>query len=60
MTAAYWAQWDLAELMSMQDVELDEDHDINIDDMIEEKQDDECPCGYHCMDCLGLSWRDFM
>jgi hypothetical protein len=20
----------------------------------------ECPCGYYCFDCLGLSWNDFM
>ena len=64
MSAAYWAQSDRAELMSMQGVELDDyvDHDVDIDDMIDEEEEKKegCPCGYHCMDCLGLSWRDFM
>lgn len=26
------------------------------EDEIEKKG---CPCGYMCMDCLGMSWRDF-
>ena len=63
MSAAYWAQWSHAELMSMQGVELEDYHDVDIDDMIddeEEEKEEGCPCGSHCMDCLGLSWRDFM
>lgn len=51
--------------MSMQGVEVDDyldiDHDVDVDDMIDEEEENEgCPCGSHCMDCLGLSWRDFM
>jgi hypothetical protein len=51
--------------MSMQGVELEDciDHDVDFDDMIDEEKKEEnegCPCGSYCMDCLGLSWRDFM
>lgn len=49
--------------MSMQGVELEDYHDVDFDDMIddeEEEKEEGCPCGSHCMDCLGLSWRDFM
>lgn len=69
MSDRYWDQFSHSELMSMQGVEVDdpaydEDEDIDHDD--EEDEDDEprgCsakhPCS-NCMDCLGMSWRDFM
>jgi hypothetical protein len=57
---AYWAQFSHAELMSMQGVEVDDDHDVDYDDMIEKKVvEGEEGCCSGCMDCLGLSWRDF-
>ena len=58
---AYWAQWSREELMSMQGIELGayhDDHHGDSTDMIdEEEKEDVCCSG--CMDCLGLSWRDF-
>lgn len=49
------------------------DEELTLSDMnsIEESQWDKwieeyempeagCSCGYYCMDCLGMSWRDFM
>lgn len=59
MTIAYWSQWSPSELLSMHGIEsddevnIDSDHDENNTDL-----DQHC-CG-NCMDCLGLSWRDFM
>jgi hypothetical protein len=60
---AYWAQWSRSELMSMQGVDMD-----NLDAIF--RQDDcdadlcqdepEEGCCSDCMDCLGLSWRDFL
>jgi hypothetical protein len=44
----------------MQGVELDDYHDVDVNDMIDEKKEEGCPCGSYCMDCLGLSWRDFL
>lgn len=56
---AYWAQWSHAEIISMHGVELDtyqnDDQDDCRDDMVEGEE--QCCSG--CMDCLGLSWRDF-
>ena len=62
MASAYWAQWSPAELISMQGVELDDYHNDDHDDCNYEieVQDNECKCTTMCMDCLGLSWRDFM
>lgn len=39
----------------------DDDSDY-LDNVTEEECEEEqsCTCGYFCMDCLGLSWRDFM
>jgi hypothetical protein len=54
----YWDQWTRGEIMSLHGVELEEDHDIDSDDMIEEEMQEHHCCG--CMDCLGLSWRDFL
>lgn len=59
--SAYWAQFSHAEIMSMHGVEVDEqDNDIDYD--YEEENDterEEQGCCSGCMDCLGLSWRDF-
>ena len=31
------------------------------DELEEEPEEDPgCPCGYYCLDCLGMYWRDFM
>lgn len=60
----YWDQWSHAEIMSLhgveldEDVDVDEDPDVDVDDMIEEEMQQHYCCG--CMDCLGLSWRDFL
>jgi hypothetical protein len=60
MSTAYWGQWSHAEIMSMHGVELEDEED---DTDLEQDEDDtnlEQDCCGNCMDCLGLSWRDFM
>jgi hypothetical protein len=61
MCGPYWSQWDKADLDSWMGKESYQDDDDNRDE-------EECsclgccshnPCG-NCMDCLGMSWRDFM
>jgi hypothetical protein len=64
----YWSQWSHSELMSMQGVEIDDpahddaDLEQEDDDTESEQEPSYCcarsPCG-NCMDCLGMSWRDF-
>lgn len=65
MCGPYWSQWDKAALDDWQGKETYQDGDDEYDD---ETSDEECyclgccshnPCG-NCMDCLGMSWRDFM
>jgi hypothetical protein len=61
MSTAYWNQWSRSELLSMQGVELDEEHDdqdIDRDEKDTEEQEKDCCSG--CMKCLGLSWGDFI
>ena len=65
MSTAYWSQFSHAELMSMHGVELDDyqddDHDdYHFDRVSDEEQEEEEGCCSGCMDCLGLSWSDFM
>lgn len=60
MTTAYWAQWNYAEVMSMQGVEVDEvDTDLDQVEIDTDLRQQRCDCS-NCMDCLGMSWRDFM
>lgn len=64
MSTAYWSQWDREDLDSWQGKDWildgldDYDPECDIDDMPEEENS--CPCGSQCMDCLGFSCRDFM
>jgi hypothetical protein len=65
MTSAYWQQWDKSDLDSWQGKDIDppdDDEDFDDDDNDREAAEEEygCTCGYYCMDCLGMSWRDFM
>ena len=61
MSTAYWAQFSHQELMSLQGVELD-DPDLcqDEDDAYLEQLEKEAHCCGNCMDCLGLSWSDFL
>lgn len=68
MTNAYWAQFSKQEIDSMhgiepEDYEDDTDLDHDEDDTDSEQESYGCsarsPCS-NCMDCLGMSWRDFM
>lgn len=67
MCGPYWSQWDRSELDSMMGKDLVEEEEDDIDfSPDEEDEDEECscccarnPCG-RCMDCLGMSWSDFM
>jgi len=58
---AYWAQWSRTELNDMLGVEErayhDDDHDDTVMMIGDDEQGDVCCSG--CMDCLGMSWRDF-
>lgn len=60
----YWRQFSHTEIISMHGVELDDydvdlDHDeYDMDSSQEEEEEEGCCSG--CMDCLGLSWSDFM
>lgn len=66
--SAYWQQWDKSELDAMHGIEHDNDAYDDFDyDEEEGCQEGECPCFCcsvnpcgRCMDCLGMSWRDFM
>jgi hypothetical protein len=61
MSTIYWNQWPRFELMSMQGVELDiyryDDRYDCQNDRIPEGEPDGCCTG--CMQCLGLSLREF-
>lgn len=39
--------------------EEDDDYDLDRDDDYDDEKPD-CPCGYYCLDCLGMSWINFM
>lgn len=65
MCGPYWSQWSSGELLSMQGVEPEDDCEDDLD-MVDEDEGCKCggccehdPCG-RCMDCLGMSWSDFM
>lgn len=38
----------------------DDDFSYDPSDWEEEKDNEECSCGYYCFDCLGMSWADFI
>ena len=61
MCGPYWSQWSHAELMSMQGVEIDEvdGSDEDVDGSDEQVGGRDCECS-NCMECLGMSWSDFM
>lgn len=42
----------------MDEEEYDE-YDYIGEECNEEEQEQGCPCGYICLDCLWMSWRDF-
>lgn len=63
---SYWSQWSKQELDSMHGIEPEdyEDEDEDFDETEDEEEECTCccaknPCG-NCMDCLGMSWSDFM
>lgn len=66
MTYAYWQQWDKDDLDDWQGKVAVEEDDYDYDPP-ERCQEGDCPCSCcsvnpcgRCMDCLGMSWRDFM
>ena len=58
--SAFWNQFDKNEIHSMHGIEHDEPENKDCDDESEEEDERECSCGNYCMDCLGMSWSDFM
>lgn len=64
MSREYWSQFSKTEIDSMHGIEpedhQDEDEDFDHDDTEVEEEEQGCSCGNVCMDCLGMSWRDFM
>ncbi len=59
MTSNYWRQWDPEDLDSCSEEDADEYEDDPLFDPPESREQ-ECSCGYYCMNCLGISWKDFM
>lgn len=68
MSREYWSQFSQTEIDSMHGIEpedyKDEDVDHDEETEVEEEEDSHgcsarSPCS-NCMDCLGMSWRDFM
>ena len=57
MCGPYWSQWDRSDLDSMMSKDLVEDEEEDMD--VEVERVEECGC-CNCMDCLGMSERDFM
>ena len=57
MDSAYWRQYSLAEILSMHGVEFEE-YGSN-EECIADLSQIQCNCS-NCMDCLGLSWKDFL
>jgi len=57
---SYWKQWDLAEIASMQGLKMNTYQSLDYEDYdkIPEGEPEHYCSG--CMDCLGLSWADFM
>ncbi len=43
---------------------LDCDYDVETDELSDEEKEERaahpCGCGSFCMNCLGMSWRDFI
>lgn len=62
MCGPYWSQWDKADLDSWlgKDYPGSEEEEDALEDEDDSGDGRECSCGNVCMDCLGLSWRDFM
>lgn len=54
MCEPYWSQWDKTELDDWQRKLEEEEEEIDC----EEEPVEPHNCG-NCMDCLGMSWRDF-
>jgi hypothetical protein len=59
MSTLYYEQWSSTEIMSMHGVEIEDDMELCQDDDDTESRQWGCDCA-NCMDCLGLSWRDFI
>lgn len=57
MCGPYWNQWDRYDLDSWQGKDY-QSHD-EVDGSDEKVDGRDCDCG-NCMECLGMSWRDFM
>lgn len=61
MCGPYWSQWDKSDLDDWQGkLEDEDDCDVDLEDEDDPGDGRECSCSSGCMDCLGLSWRDFM
>lgn len=60
MSAAYWQQWDRAEIMSMQGVEIDEIHleeyEEEVHPDLQDFDDNGCGCSGGCSYCLMTEW----
>ena len=54
---SYWTQWSREEIMSMQGVESRSPQETYYDRIAVGEMEHHCS---GCMDCLGLSWADFL
>lgn len=55
MNTPFWFQFSLSELLQMHIPELEKYHKQE-----EKEQQEKACCSNGCMDCLGLSYRDFL
>jgi len=56
----HWSQYSHAEIMSLHGLEVEEvETDLYQDEDGTDSYQKGCNC-LNCMDCLGLSWKDFM
>lgn len=64
MSSSYWSQWDKSDLDSWQgkDYPGHDDEEEEIEDFEDEdcEIEDGCGCATGCMQCSGMSWRDFL
>lgn len=54
MCGPYWSQWNSEELLSLHGVEPEREERPRV------RRDEECTCGNVCMECLGMTWKEFM
>lgn len=58
MIETAWIQWNYAEFINLHGIEKEIDMNSDQDELDADLCQRRCSCS-NCMDCIGLSWRDF-